>query len=589
MARPSRDAIETFVSITGAPEAVALQKLEEHGGDLNEAINAHFSEVDRVNANQRSAPHEDFMNIDDTLDNEPLRPFIPLSSAAQDVNPFSLLDSKFGPFGDLSDGGAASGFPSHGPRVSHPREVREVPIEVKDDDGEPGASGIGPRIENVSGNETAHCPEIHDTVIIDDEDDEDIQSAHADHGAKASSDNSFGPHPGPTVSPLVDMSDYNNDIEEEMVRAAIEASKRETVQSDMHGHQKSHALGATDLALAVSLSLKTAEQERALHKQGVYIGESPSFVEVESAGQVSALNGRPGFALAETGTSSQVNSDEKNPFVSEETEDVEEHPLVRHHSNHVAPVDTESADSGLVSYSASSPSQHDIIDRHPQHNGDAFERDEWGGMSSEEHDEALMLEAAMFGNVPDQTAYRFGYPHRQIPRPPSPTLTAQRLLREQQDDEYLAALQADREKELKAQQEAEHRRLEEAAAREAAFQKQKHEEEENHRKQLEEEELERMLAAKQASLPQEPSSDDENAVTLLVRMPNGSRRGRRFLKSDKLQFLFYYIDIGRVVKPASYRLVRPYPRRAFTEGESELSLSELGLTSKQEVLFIELI
>lgn len=44
-----------------------------------------------------------------------------------------------------------------------------------------------------------------------------------------------------------------------------------------------------------------------------------------------------------------------------------------------------------------------------------------------------------------------------------------------------------------------------------------------------------MLAAKQASLPQEPSSDDENAVTLLVRMPNGSRRGRRFLKSDKLQ------------------------------------------------------
>lgn len=182
-------------------------------------------------ANQRSAPHEDFMNIDDTLDNEPLRPVIPLSSAAQDVNPFSLLDSKFGPFGDLSDGGAASGFPSHGPRVSHPREVREVPIEVKDDDGEPGASGIGPRIENVSGNETAHCPEIHDTVIIDDEDDEDIQSAHADHGAKASSDNSFGPHPGPTVSPLVDMSDYNNDIEEEMVRAAIEASKRETVQS----------------------------------------------------------------------------------------------------------------------------------------------------------------------------------------------------------------------------------------------------------------------------------------------------------------------------------------------------------------------
>lgn len=48
-------------------------------------------------------------------------------------------------------------------------------------------------------------------------------------------------------------------------------------------------------------------------------------------------------------------------------------------------------------------------------------------------------------------------------------------------------------------------------------------------------ELERQLAAKEASLPQEPASDDESAITLLVRMPDGSRHGRRFLKSDKLQ------------------------------------------------------
>lgn len=48
-------------------------------------------------------------------------------------------------------------------------------------------------------------------------------------------------------------------------------------------------------------------------------------------------------------------------------------------------------------------------------------------------------------------------------------------------------------------------------------------------------ELELKLAAKQSLLPQEPSLDDGNAVTLLVRMPDGSRRGRRFLKSDKLQ------------------------------------------------------
>lgn len=59
-----------------------------------------------------------------------------------------------------------------------------------------------------------------------------------------------------------------------------------------------------------------------------------------------------------------------------------------------------------------------------------------------EHDEAVMLEAAMFGGIPEN-GYRFAYaPHHFIrpegsnpwrtPRPPSPSLEAQRLIREQQ-------------------------------------------------------------------------------------------------------------------------------------------------------------
>jgi len=100
-------------------------------------------------------------------------------------------------------------------------------------------------------------------------------------------------------------------------------------------------------------------------------------------------------------------------------------------------------------------------------------------------------------------------------------------------------------------------------------------------------ELEAQLADKEVSLPPEPSSDDDNAVNLMVKMPDGSRRGRRFLRSHKLQVkmpvikyaasvfllyfgaymlnksypgnfqsLFNFIDIGRQVKPSSYRLVR---------------------------------
>lgn len=60
-----------------------------------------------------------------------------------------------------------------------------------------------------------------------------------------------------------------------------------------------------------------------------------------------------------------------------------------------------------------------------------------------EHDEAVMLEAAMFGGIPEENRFRFPYaPHefmqgrgsypRPAPRPPSPSLEAQRLIREQQ-------------------------------------------------------------------------------------------------------------------------------------------------------------
>lgn len=72
----------------------------------------------------------------------------------------------------------------------------------------------------------------------------------------------------------------------------------------------------------------------------------------------------------------------------------------------------------------------------------------WGGISSLEHDEAVMLEAALFGNIPEGNAYHVPYAPGQFrqnglgetdgsypqhtPRPPSPSLTAQRLIREQQ-------------------------------------------------------------------------------------------------------------------------------------------------------------
>lgn len=58
-----------------------------------------------------------------------------------------------------------------------------------------------------------------------------------------------------------------------------------------------------------------------------------------------------------------------------------------------------------------------------------------------------------------------------------------------QDDEYLASLQTDQEKELKAKAKAEARRIEEEAAREAALEDQRRKEEETERKLVEEQVL----------------------------------------------------------------------------------------------------
>uniref|UniRef100_A0ACD6AIN7 Uncharacterized protein n=1 Tax=Avena sativa TaxID=4498 RepID=A0ACD6AIN7_AVESA len=367
---------------------------QEHSGDLNEAVNAYFNEGDRSNRiNQNPIPdnHDDMMDLDE--------PFGPSFSRPMG-NPFDILDPSF-------VDRAAAGLFGRGPQVTHPREVRQIPIEVKD--SQTGSSGQGPVIEDVTGRESSYGPEVHGTVVIDDDDDN-LPSAHAPNIPRNTPDTYYFP---PSAPPLVNVSDYNNDIEEEMIRAAIEASRRDveglTNGSNDGGPENAPHVRDDDLAEAVSLSLEV----------------------------------------------------------------------------------------------------------------------------------------------------------------------------------YLAALQADREKELKAVEEAELRRLEEAAAREAAIEKQKQENEDKLRKQLEEEELESMLAAKRESLPKEPLPNAEGAVTVVVRMPDGSRQGRRFLRSDQLQVLFDFIDISRTFKPGTYRLVRSYPRRAFTEEECQMSLNDVGFTSKQEALFLE--
>lgn len=609
MARPQQDAIETFMSITGASEAAAVEKLQTHAGDLNEAVNAYFNEGEHVltRPDRDEDPQPDWMEQSEPPEMEvryPVEPFHSLPTNFPAVGPINR-----GLFGSpIFDGRSTSRMPFRNslPHVSHPRNVRTIPIESKDEEGQVADANSAPAIEEVSASVHAQGPEVRGTPIFDDDDElPSTASSTFISGSNSGSGyyNSY-PHgrehrasaPQVTEEPVAAIEE-GNAIEEEMLQAAIEASKREAEEANMrqqHGLTNDQLSSGVDqitpisddddFARALSLSIKTAQQEMAWRELEGVAGsgeQNEDYVNLLER-EIPNMGRRQGPSSSNIGTSNQEKMDVEYTHrhldvvsIPDETEEPEDQPLLRRRSIRRTVSGTAETDTDIGQDLDSPPlsSGPQSITGAPQHNGDPFH--EWG-ISSQEHDEAVMLEAALFGGIPEQP-YR-----RRIPQPPSPTLEAERLLREQQDDEYLASLQADREK-------AEAQRMEEAAAKEAAAAEEKRQQEEALRRLQEEKESERELAAKKASLPPEPSVEDENAVTLLVRMPDGTRRGRRFLKSDRLQSLFDFIDVGGGVKPKTYRLVRQYPRRAFTDGEHGSSLSELGLTSKQEALFLELI
>ncbi|XP_058224948.1 plant UBX domain-containing protein 8 isoform X1 [Rhododendron vialii] len=476
MERPSREAIETIMSITGVSEVVAAQKLEENWGDLNDAINAHFA-GDRNTITSIDAPRNVATNIDDHL------------------NPFSHVNSDLRR--SLWDSGPD--FTSSSPIVSHSGEVGEIPIEIRDGTEQSHNSVLAPNIDGFSGKSDAVCSGTGGTVITDGDVNIPIALSGDTSGQNGQKDDALHDSSNDTSrmpsSPGIDDFDYSNDIEEEMIRAAIEASRRDRGKGSLY-LQRQYLLEDAELEEAVLLSLKTAEQEKALRELEKKFGASEldtcKSTLLGDLEKVMSLNGR-----LEMGSSS----------IQHGTPILEKQSLLRHRSRHV----------------------------------------------------------------------------------PSPSVDSATEIGEVEDDEYLASLQADREKELKATEEAEAQRLEEQTIRGATLEEERLKEEASCRKLKEEQGIKRRLAAKEASLPQEPTSDNENQLTIQVRMPDGSRNGRRFLKSDKLQSIFDFVDVGGWVKPGSYRLVRPYTQRALSDGETALTLNELGFTSEKEVIFLELV
>lgn len=213
------------------------------------------------------------------------------------------------------------------------------------------------------------------------------------------------------------------------------------------------------------------------------------------------------------------------------------------------------------------------------------------GVGAAELEEARMLEAALLG-VPYHPPP--SYQRSAAPNPDlfDPTLVQHRMDREDTDRAYEESLKADRAKAAAAEAAAREAELAQQRARDverlAAERKEREEREAAEVKSREERSLREVLEAKTRALPAEPSSSNAGAINIMVRLPDGSRQSRRFLRSDPLQAVFDYIDVtcSSTIAPGSYSLVTQYPRKVLVQGTPG-SLQQTGVDSDQ-AFFLEL-
>nr|GEU91740.1 hypothetical protein [Tanacetum cinerariifolium] len=106
--------------------------------------------------------------------------------------------------------------------------------------------------------------------------------------------------------------------------------------------------------------------------------------------------------------------------------------------------------------------------------------------------------------------------------------------------------------------------------------------------QLEQEDAEAKLYKDKASaLGPEPEKGPD-VTQVLVRLPNGERKGRRFHCNDTLQSIYDFVDSSGILEVGSYTLVTFFPRVLYGQDELSSTLLELGLYP-QASLFVEFV
>jgi len=140
--------------------------------------------------------------------------------------------------------------------------------------------------------------------------------------------------------------------------------------------------------------------------------------------------------------------------------------------------------------------------------------------------------------------------------PPEDEATRNRRIMTEQDNEYLASLEADRKKEK----------------------------EKESLEKLEKERQEHIQHI-QATLPEEPAAHIEGVTTLQIRLPSGKKFRRRFLGTDKLQVVINFLTSKDIIKE-KYHLVSGFPKIVLKD--SNKTLTEYSLVPNAS-LFVEIL
>ncbi|XP_063602128.1 FAS-associated factor 2-like [Penaeus indicus] len=134
-------------------------------------------------------------------------------------------------------------------------------------------------------------------------------------------------------------------------------------------------------------------------------------------------------------------------------------------------------------------------------------------------------------------------------------------LRLQQDEDYQESLRADQEKERKRQQE-----------REEIERKEMEEREREEEQRREKDNIRRLKMESVDKIPQEPEEGADGTVHIVVKLPHGARLERRFLKTDSLEALYYYI-FCHPDSPDRFQVTTNFPRQVVPCEPSEANPS----------------